>query len=198
MVQPGDIWLDGKRVPELKHSDRVRGQQQIRQMCLRVFKGLHIWSTSTVGTMNFPGRSYAVSAATDARFTSQSASCTRICLRNRQISQRTVLRGGCGFRASSNYRKHHGGDRGDRLCIQHRCTGQINDPATPYFQPPASMCGRESKKDKEENCITWKKDLPDRGGCYVPYGQTVRFETLRVDKRSLWTETSYVEERYLP
>ena len=42
-------------------------------------KGLHIWSTSTVGTMNFPGRSYAVSAATDARFTSQSASCTRIC-----------------------------------------------------------------------------------------------------------------------
>ena len=32
---------------------------------------------------------------------------------------------------------------------------------------------------------------------YVPYGQTVRFETLRVDKLIV-TETSLSRERYLP
>ena len=56
--------------------------------------------------------------------------------------------------------------------------GQINDPATPYFQPPA-MCGRESNKDKEENFPNMEKGIYHLiGSSYVPYGQTVRFGTL--------------------
>ena len=41
------------------------------------------------------------------------------------------------------YRKHHGGDRGDRLCVQHRCTGQINDPLRRVFSRQHQCTGGE-------------------------------------------------------
>ena len=137
MVQPGDIWLDGKRVPELSILIGCVDNNKSRQMCHRVFERSSHLVYIDSGNDEFSGQ--VVCGIRCNRRTIYKPVC-KLYPDMLEETDNFPSELSCAEAAVSAPQSI---TANNRLCVQHRCTGQINDPLRRVFSRQHQCAGGE-------------------------------------------------------
>lgn len=182
MVQPGDIWLDGKRVPELSILIGCVDNNKSRQMCHRVFERSSHLVYIDSGNDEFSGQ--VVCGIRCNRRTIYKPVC-KLYPDMLEETDKFPSELSCAEAAVSAPQSITANIMAATVVTDFVynivARGKLTTRYAVFSAASINVRAESNKKDKGE-LHNMEKGICLIERLYVPYGQTVRFETLRVDK----------------